>query len=123
MPSRLHSALRFQAGYYVLTGASPLLSRRTFEAVTGPKRDWWLVQMVGLLAITNGFAIFIGAKRERVARETVTLSVLSALSFMTIDVVYALSGRISKIYLGDAVVEAVLIALVESARNDDDRHA
>lgn len=123
MPSRLHSALRFQAGYYVLTGASPLLSRRTFEAVTGPKRDWWLVQMVGLLAITNGFAIFIGAKRECVARETVTLSVLSALSFMTIDVVYALSGRISKIYLGDAVVEAVLIALVESARNDDDRHA
>jgi hypothetical protein len=122
MPTRLQSALRFQAGYYVLTGAWPLLSRRTFEGVTGRKRDWWLVQMVGLLACTNGIAISIGAKAERVSRETVALSVLSALSFLAIDVVYSLSGRISKVYLGDALTEAVLIALVERAHNDDNRH-
>ncbi len=119
MPNRRCSALRFQAVYYIITGAWPLLSRRTFEAVTGPKVDWWLVQMVGLLALTNGIAIGVGAWDEELSRETIALSVLSALSFATIDTAYALNGRISKIYLCDAVVEAVLIALVESRANDD----
>lgn len=114
MPTPLQSALRVQAGYYVLTGAWPLLSRRTFEGMTGRKRDWWLVQMVGLLACANGFAISIGAKREPVSRETIALSVLSALSFGAIDTVHALKGRISKIYLCDAALEVILIALTES---------
>jgi hypothetical protein len=50
----------------------------------------------------------------------VTLSVLSALSFAAIDTVYGLKGRISKIYLGDAIVEAILVAMVEPFANDDD---
>jgi hypothetical protein len=119
MPSRRRSALRFQAIYYIVTGAWPLLSRRAFEAVTGPKRDWWLVQMVGLLALTNGIAIGVGLQQEHLSRETIALSVLSAVSFATIDTVYAAKGSISKIYLCDAVVEAILIALVERAANDD----
>jgi hypothetical protein len=68
--------------------------------------------MVGLLACTNGLAISIGAKREPISRETVALSVLSALSFMAIDVIYSVKGRISKIYLGDAALEAVLVGLI-----------
>jgi hypothetical protein len=37
----------FQAGYYCLTGVWPLLHMASFEAVTGPKVDDWLVKMVG----------------------------------------------------------------------------
>lgn len=121
MPTRRRSALRFQGWYYILTGAWPLLSRRSFEAVTGRKYDWWLVQMVGLLALTNGVVLATGASTERISTETLRLSLLSACSFAAIDVLYALKGRISKIYLADAVVEAVLIALVEPATHDDDR--
>jgi hypothetical protein len=119
MPNRRRAALRFQAAYYIITGAWPLVSRRTFEAVTGPKADWWLVQMVGLLAVTNGIAIASGTTGEHISRETLTLSILSALSFATIDSVYTLKGRISKIYLCDAVVEAMIVALVECGGHDD----
>lgn len=119
MPNLRRAALGFQAAYYIITGAWPLVSRRAFEAVTGPKVDWWLVQMVGLLAVTNGIAIAAGLRAERISRATVALSVLSALSFATIDTVYALKGRISKIYLCDAVVEAAIVALVECGGHDD----
>jgi hypothetical protein len=29
-----------QGGYYVATGVLPFVSRRAFEALTGPKREW-----------------------------------------------------------------------------------
>jgi hypothetical protein len=115
MPNARLSALRFQAAYYIVTGAWPLLSRRAFEAVTGPKRDWWLVQMVGLLALTNGVAIGVGARSERPSKETLTLSLLSALSFGAIDTIYAFKRRISPLYLADAVLEAAIAACVTAS--------
>lgn len=121
MPVTRRSVLRFQAAYYVATGALPLISRRAFEWLTGPKREWWLVQMVGLLAVTNGLALAAGTRNTaRPSRETVTLSVLSALSFAAIDVTYVLKRRISPVYLVDAVLEAAVAAAVEYACDDDD---
>jgi hypothetical protein len=112
MPNSRRAALRFQAAYYVLSGLWPLVSRRSFEAVTGPKADWWLVQMVALLAATIGTTIGLGVREERPSPAIRTLAVLSALSFTGIDVVHSLRGRISKVYLGDAVVELALLALL-----------
>ena len=108
MPNRRRAALRLQAAYYIATGAAPLLSRRAFEAVTGPKTDWWLVQMVGLLAVTAGVVLAIGASADEPSRETIALSGLAAASFGAIDVIYALKRRISPIYLADALAEAAL---------------
>ena len=110
MPNSRRAALRFQSAYYIATGLWPLASRRAFEAVTGPKADWWLVQMVGLLAAAIGTAIALGAAEEQPSRAIRTLGVLSAASFAGIDVMHSLGGRISKIYLGDAAVEVALIA-------------
>lgn len=116
MPKQCRLALRIQAFYYVTTGAWPLLSRRTFEAVTGPKREWWLVQMVGLLALANGVAIAVGT-RKRVREEVLVLSALSALSFAAIDTVYVIRREIRPVYLADAIVEGlVLLALSPSIR-------
>lgn len=112
MPGIRRCALRFQAGYYLATGAAPFLSRRLFEAATGRKTDWWLVQMVGLLAMTSGAAIAAGLRARRISPETLTLAVLSALSFAAIDTVHSLRGRISKVYLCDAAVEIALLACV-----------
>jgi hypothetical protein len=112
MPNLRRAALQFQAAYYVGTGMWPLASRRSFEAVTGPKVDWWLVQMVGLLALTNGAAIGIGAREERPPAAIRTLAVLSALSFAGIDIVHTARRRISPMYLGDAVVELLLVAAI-----------
>lgn len=100
--------LKLQAVYYVITGLWPLVSFRTFEWVTGPKVDDWLVQMVGLLAASIGAALWVGARAKRPMAAIVLLAVLSAASFAFIDIRYALVGRISAIYLADAVVEVAL---------------
>lgn len=83
--------------------------------MTGLKTDWWLVQMVGLLAAAIGTSIALAAAEEEPSDALRALAVLSALSFSAIDVTYALRGRISKIYLADAVVEVALIAATLSA--------
>ena len=112
MLSLLRFALGIQSLYYVASGALPILSMSTFEAITGPKTDDWLVRMVALLAIVIGLALAAAAKRRSFAPETIVLSVGSAAAFSLIDIVYATSGRISKIYLADAVVEMVIVACV-----------
>jgi hypothetical protein len=98
-----------QSIYYLLTGIWPLLSMRTFEAVTGPKNDDWLVQTVGVLAATIGATLFVGTMHRPPNRETLTLSFLSALAFAGVDVVFVSLGMISRIYLADAVVQVVAI--------------
>jgi hypothetical protein len=105
-------ALVALAGYYTASGAWPLVSMRSFEAVTGPKVDRWLVKTVGLLAIADGLALGVGARRERPAPETIALAAAAALAFTTVDVVYVLRGRIRPIYLADAAVELALAAAI-----------
>lgn len=110
------SLIRFiilaQGIYYILTGLWPLISMRTFEAVTGPKADDWLVQMVGLLAITIGLSLLTGVRRSVPSSETVILSGAAALSFALIDAIHAFQGRISRIYLADAAVEMGMLILI-----------
>ncbi len=105
-------ALVALACYYIATGAWPLLSMESFEAVTGPKTDRWLVHTVGALAVANGLALLAGARQERTSRETILLALGSACAFTTIDIVYTLRGRISPIYLADAALELALVAAV-----------
>lgn len=109
---RRRTALAIQAGYYLASGMFPLVSRRGFETLTGPKRDWWLVQMVGLLAISAGAVLASGVKAREPSAETLLLSALSAVSFAAIDTIYGLNRTISPIYLADAAVELALCAAV-----------
>ena len=51
---RLTRPLAWQGAYYLAGGLAPFVSRRTFEALTGPKREWWLVQTVGALTTPVG---------------------------------------------------------------------
>lgn len=102
--------LRAQGAYYLATGLWPLVSMRSFERVTGPKTDRWLVQMVGLLAASIGATLLVGARREDVDDAVLTLAIASALSFACIDVAHAARRRISAIYLGDAICEILIAA-------------
>lgn len=104
--------LKSQGMYYMATGMWPVLSMATFEAVTGPKTDDWLVKMVGLLAFVIGTTIYTAARRRHLTREILVLAIGSALAFTAVDVIYSLAGRISPIYLGDAIVELAIVGVL-----------
>lgn len=111
-PPLVRLLLGGQAAYYILTGLWPIVHMGSFEAITGPKVDDWLVRMVGLLAATIGITLAVALRARRLGPEVRTLAILSALSFAAVDLWYALTGRISAIYLADAAVELALVALL-----------
>ena len=99
-----------QAGYFLLTGLWPILHIRSFLRVTGPKHDLWLVKTVGLLIAVVGAVVALAAYRRAVSPEIVVLAAGSAAGLMAVDVVYVARRVISKIYLADAVAEALIVA-------------
>lgn len=104
--------IALQGVYYLITGVWPLVSLSTFEAVTGPKTDDWLVHTVGVLAAAIGLALLVGARRRLPSGETLTLACGAAVAFAGIDTVYALRGTISQIYLADAAVQVVIVVVL-----------
>lgn len=101
-----------QGVYYVATGVLPFVSRRAFEAVTGPKREWWLVQTVGALVTVIGGALLSAAGRRRVAPELVGIATGSAASLAAIDIVYVAKRRIAPTYLVDAALQLTFVAAI-----------
>jgi len=105
--------LAVQAVYYGVTGIWPVVHLPSFEAVTGPKTDDWLVHMVGLLAAAIGLSLGTAVLRDEANHPVVgTLAVTGALAFAAIDLWYGFSGRIPPIYLADAAVQLILVVLL-----------
>lgn len=99
-----------QGAYFAAAGLWPLLHMRSFEAVTGPKVDRWLVKTVGLCIACIGGTLLAAARNDRITPEIRGLAVSSALALAAIDVVYSASGRISPVYVADAAAEMALVA-------------
>ena len=97
LPPVARVALTAQAAYYVATGLWPLLHMASFEAVTGPKTDDWLVHMVA-----------------RWGLEIRMLAIGGALAFAAIEIWYVFTGRISPIYLADTLPELLLAGVLAS---------
>jgi hypothetical protein len=108
--------------YYMATGIAPFVSRRAFEAITGPKRDWWLVETVGALVTAVGAGVLGAAVRDRITPELVTIASGCAAGLATIDIVHVARRRIAPIYLADAAAELALLAGLAAARRSE-RHA
>jgi hypothetical protein len=101
-----------QGLYYLSTGIWPLVHMRSFEAVTGPKIERWLVKTVGVLATAIGFTLLGRARRGGSFADARTLAVTSAIGFAAVDFWYASARRrISPIYLLDAAAEVALAGL------------
>jgi hypothetical protein len=101
-----------QAIYFLITGVWPIVHLRSFMAVTGPKVDYWLVKTVGAIVTVIGIVIGIAAMREggRFEIELVVLAAGSAAALGAVDVIYVAKRVIARIYLADALVEAILVA-------------
>jgi hypothetical protein len=112
-----------QAAYYLATGLWPLVSPRTFQLVTGPKRDVWLVKTVGSLIAVTGVTLG-AASRERATLRSPAITALAvgnALSLAAVDCMFVARRRISRVYLVDAVAELALVSGWLLARTRRDR--
>jgi len=97
-----------QGALYVATGLWPIVSLRTFELASGPKKEKWLVKTMGAFIAAVGGALLVGARADG-ATPTRELGVLSAATLALCDVVYVTRGRIAKSYLLDAAMEVGLV--------------
>lgn len=99
-----------QGVYFLLTGLWPLFNIDTFQKVTGPKTDLWLVKTVGVLVAVMGAVLITGGLRQEEAFVEITvLGAGSAAGLATIDAVYVARRRISFVYLFDALAELVFL--------------
>jgi hypothetical protein len=106
---RYASTLRaLYAPYLVATGVWSLAHRRSFERVTGPKEDYWLVQTVGALAIVIGASLGVAGRRRVQEPETIVLGAASTIAFGLASV--RASQTESRVYLGDALLEIAFLA-------------
>lgn len=101
--------LWFQGVFYALTGIWPLLHMSSFMAVTGPKREVWLVEVVGVLVLAIGAAFITSALRKAKEESISVLGLFSALGLGAMDVRYATREVILDVYLLDAAVEFMLV--------------
>ncbi len=106
-----------QGLFYLVTGIWPLISMGTFQSVTGPKADRWLVKTVGVLIGVIGGVLLLSGIREDDSPELTLLATTSAAGLTAIDAVYVARRRISPIYLLDAVAEIALIGAWFFAKN------
>lgn len=117
-----------QGIYFLATGVWPLLHRASFEAVTGAKTDYWLVQTVGVLVSVIGLALLAATTAGTLQASTCVLACGSALGLAAIDLMHVSSGRIAGIYLADAAVEIILVVGwviygIKARRRDDNSAA
>ena len=112
--------------FNVLGGAWPLLHRRSFEAVFGPKADEWLQYTVAGLLVTSGLSQIRASCGPEGVRHAARTGVSTAVVLLTIDLVYVPRGRIAPTYLIDALMEAGwLMAWYKCGRasmGDEDGH-
>jgi hypothetical protein len=99
-----------QGAYWGATGIWPIVHLASFELVTGPKASGWLVKTVGGLIGAVGATLLLAGARRRVTDEIVFLGATSALALGVASGWYGAKGRIRRIYLGDAALEAVTVA-------------
>ena len=105
-----------QGAFYVATGVWPIVSLRTFEAVTGPKADGWLVKTAGVLITAIGAGLTTAGLRGRVTPDMKLIAVGAAAGLTAIDVVYVARRRIARVYLLDALAEVGLIGAWAAAQ-------
>lgn len=96
--------------FWVGSGLWPIVDLKSFERVTGPKTDGWLVKTVGGLIAVVGVTLVAAGARHRITPEIRGLAMGSSLALAAVDVVYPLKRRISPLYLLDAVAELAFAA-------------
>ncbi len=102
--STIHSVLaKLHGTYCVVGGLWPLLHMASFEAVTGPKEDDWLVRSVAGILFVVGAVLLREGFRGRVSTGVRTMAGGVAAVLGIVAVVSSLAGFISWLYFIDGL--------------------
>lgn len=100
--------LFIQGGYYLVTSLWPFVHMRSFEKITGDKKEHWLVYSVSLMLLSSSFVFLYAGITNRASPEVLILAISNCLALASIDIYFSLKGIVRKIYLADALVELII---------------
>ena len=95
--------------YYLIGGAWPLISLETFEYVTGPKYDDWLVRSVALLLVVAGI-ILVTQPKGSIERSAVKLAFGTSLALGCVAMITSAGVWISSVYFLDGTLHLLFAA-------------
>lgn len=104
MLNLIRRVLALQGTLYLVTGLWPIVHMSSFEWVTGPKTDDWLVYTVGLLLAVIGCVLLTNSRHDHRA-DIIGLAAGTAVVLAAIETFYVAAGTISPVYLVDTAVE------------------
>lgn len=111
----LHTLTRiliFAHGAYLLAGGLwPLVHMPSFEEVTGPKEEDWLVRSVAGILLVIGVVLLGQLRKQRVEVSAVAVAMGASLTLGAVGIITASEGVIDPIYIGDGTVHIVFVAL------------
>lgn len=116
LPVAIGAVERAHVAYWLFGAIWPLVSMKSFERVTGNKRDEWLVRTVALLMLSVVVTLETLRRDRRGERSLRVLGATSAGALGSVALIGPLVGRISPVYLADALVDSVLALLWVAAR-------
>lgn len=120
---RARALARLHGWANVAGGVWPLVHMRSFEAVTGPKVDKWLVRTVAGLLVANGLVQVRSTGSRDGLRAARAVGLGTAATLAAIDLVYAPRRRISRVYLVDAALELAILAAWLGTNPDPDQRS
>jgi hypothetical protein len=107
----LRTVASLQIAYWFVSGAWPLLDMRSFERVTGAKRERWLVRTVSVLILAVAATLADRVTRHRDLRDMRVLGVTSAGGVGLVSLLGPILARISPVYFIDAAIDLAIAAL------------
>jgi hypothetical protein len=97
-----------QGVYYLITALWGILDIDSFMAVTGPKKDVWLVKTVSVLIVPIAVCLisFLFFKSDPMS--AIILGLTSTAGLAIIDFYYSIRDVISDVYMVDGAVQVLL---------------
>jgi hypothetical protein len=105
--------------YFTIGGIWSVVGKRSFQAISGSKTDYWLVRTVGGLLTVVGVVVGMADARGRTTPEIRWLAIGTSGVLTLIDLIYTGKNRIRNVYLLDAVANLVLISGWLTRQSDD----
>jgi hypothetical protein len=106
---RSNNIIFLQIIYFFTTALWPLVDIKSFEKITGPKTDEWLVKTVSFLILAIAIALFQSWRAKSYPPAIIALAVVSCLGLAAIDFYFSAAKIIDPVYALDGILQVVFV--------------